>query len=93
MKDLAMDITDYMEAAEPYDFRSNYENKDEAAADILEQLHTAKEKILDFFADVLVDLECMIETEKDAQIRAELNDEYTKVYDIIERANREDCHD
>ena len=92
MKDLALDIIQYVENADPFEFRDIYETTEDAVRDTLQQLKTDPESLIDYFAGILVDLEYDIETEQNAQISAELNAEYAKVFDIIERIKKEGGH-
>ena len=92
MKDLALDIIQYVENADPFEFRDIYETTEDAVRDTLQQLKTDPESLIDYFAGILVDLEYGIETAVNTEINAELNAEYAKVFDIIERIKKEGGH-
>lgn len=86
MKDLAFDICRYMADREPYDFCCNYENEAEATADILAQLQTQPEKILDYLFDDLEFLGDSLKCSKESDAwYQELNDDYWLVFNLINR--------
>ena len=92
MKKLTNDIREYLEEANPYDFYCAYENETDANNDIMKQITEDPEGLIDYFADILVELEYDIETEQNADVKADLDEEYAKVFDIIERIKKEGGH-
>ena len=89
---LALDIVQYVENADPFEFRDIYENTADAIRDITLLLQTSPEHLIDYFAGILVNLEYYIETEQNADIKEDLDREYAQVSALIDRIKMEGGH-